>query len=1096
MKLIRFLLLSILFSIQAQSFVQLLPVRKNGKWGLINERGEQVTPFQTSPVSTKRVDDNVVLISQFGNSGIINIQGRIVCALVHDSLSVHRMRRGHLIILYKQGMQTVLRYPGRRDKIPDTIQIDTGRLYLVTKDCFVMQGQEGLTVNSFDSEISKNKFTKVEPWLDYLKIYAPSGIGLIAFDQGEFSVQLQPVYDSLVFQVTPNQMVLAYKKKSIEYYDKWLYRVNSGYGTNWALQIQDPEITQRVWFASYPLPGQGNPSHWLVQDADTVLLYSFANKKVVFRYEGKFQLWRSHLMIGKPHQWGISDLDGNNLIPCRYESIQMLDNVHFLAIDSAGLQTLFYKGKEFIVGAQKIDSYNPHFIVKNAGGYQFASTAANILSDTVYEKIFPPLESIFAFQYKQKFGLMNTKGSWVLNPDYDSLEVTRSYFRLYHKQKVTIVEVSNGVVESKDEYENFKTLKLGLVPVKYKATKKNVKYDERYSQWYFDPLLQKYGCRNEKKILVSPQYDIVNHRACLVEVGNKVGDRVLYGLYYHDYYGIPRLLVPVAQKGFRYSDVASYCVGTDTMDGCFVVSVNSRFMHRTFYEENKYMKILSVDAIEKCTRIILWDEDTQRKVYGFYTAQGKRTVIPELDEMLPVEVIPQGDLYYAYAKARIGDKWGIIYEDGRWLIQPEYSSVNTQHFNYGYALVERDTIQYQYITPSGNWLSSKSFLNASEFKDGAASVSYFDSSHIASAYMKSRVRWNMMSSSGKFLIPFEADTVGLPQQTGLVFYKQHDWGLMNTKGEIIVTPRYQEVGNFEKGIASIKAGTLYGYINTKGEEVIPPTLSSVSSFVRSGKSASASNGNLYGILDTMGRWVLKPKYAFIGPFDSLGLAVFKKKPSDNKVGVIRQNGKIAIAPKFEAVVSFSEGLAAAKLEGRWGYIDPKGNWKIEPQYKAAYKFKQGQALVRDWDTEKYWLVTINNERIKKVTDRDSIIQLSQKASKATPKKNSTVSLDATELPLPYQSDSIRIDKEGQQVVIRNKQGYSIAKGIQVTRFTDGVARLARTQGAGLVDSGGKILLYTCYDAIEPVSAEIVKVYRGDTWGYYQVKQKRWIWQVQ
>src|SRR5882762_8075332 len=47
-------------------------------------------------------------------------------------------------------------------------------------------------------------------------------------------------------------------------------------------------------------------------------------------------------------------------------------------------------------------------------------------------------------------------------------------------------------------------------------------------------------------------------------------------------------------------------------------------------------------------------------------------------------------------------------------------------------------------------------------------------------------------------------------------------------------------------------------------------------------------------------------------------------PQGNTWGFIDNRGKAVIAPRFEAALPYSEGLAAVKREGRWGYIDRNG----------------------------------------------------------------------------------------------------------------------------------------------------------------------------
>src|SRR5579871_4742396 len=43
---------------------------------------------------------------------------------------------------------------------------------------------------------------------------------------------------------------------------------------------------------------------------------------------------------------------------------------------------------------------------------------------------------------------------------------------------------------------------------------------------------------------------------------------------------------------------------------------------------------------------------------------------------------------------------------------------------------------------------------------------------------------------------------------------------------------------------------------------------------------------------------------------------------------------------------FSEGLAAIKVDGQYGYIDKSGKMVIKPQFWEAADFSEGKALVR------------------------------------------------------------------------------------------------------------------------------------------------------
>lgn len=95
-----------------------------------------------------------------------------------------------------------------------------------------------------------------------------------------------------------------------------------------------------------------------------------------------------------------------------------------------------------------------------------------------------------------------------------------------------------------------------------------------------------------------------------------------------------------------------------------------------------------------------------------------------------------------------------------------------------------------------------------------------------------------------------------------------------------------------------------------------------------------------------------------------GLAAVLK---DGKWGYIDTKGNWAIPPRFDGAQPFSEGLAAVNIgwgggndpstmsAGKWGYIDAAGNWVIEPQFTDISEFSEelacvniGAAMIR-WD---------------------------------------------------------------------------------------------------------------------------------------------------
>jgi len=54
---------------------------------------------------------------------------------------------------------------------------------------------------------------------------------------------------------------------------------------------------------------------------------------------------------------------------------------------------------------------------------------------------------------------------------------------------------------------------------------------------------------------------------------------------------------------------------------------------------------------------------------------------------------------------------------------------------------------------------------------------------------------------------------------------------------------------------------------------------------------------------------------------------------------------IAIPPQYDDARDFSEGLAAVRVGGKWGYIDRSGKMVIPPRFLRAEPFRGGLAVV-------------------------------------------------------------------------------------------------------------------------------------------------------
>lgn len=81
----------------------------------------------------------------------------------------------------------------------------------------------------------------------------------------------------------------------------------------------------------------------------------------------------------------------------------------------------------------------------------------------------------------------------------------------------------------------------------------------------------------------------------------------------------------------------------------------------------------------------------------------------------------------------------------------------------------------------------------------------------------------------------------------------------------------------------------------------------------------------------------------------LGTGAFK---TDSGMGLFDESGAIILPPRFEDIEPLYSGLAAAKLNGLWGFVDQHDHWQIEPRFVEVRNFIQFDYV--NARTEKGW----------------------------------------------------------------------------------------------------------------------------------------------
>lgn len=262
--------------------------------------------------------------------------------------------------------------------------------------------------------------------------------------------------------------------------------------------------------------------------------------------------------------------------------------------------------------------------------------------------------------------------------------------------------------------------------------------------------------------------------------------------------------------------------------------------------------------------------------------------------------------------------------------------------------------KYGYIDKEGNMVIQAKYDFAYNFFNGFARV-FLGS--LSSEGTPESGKYGFINTSGETISDIQWENAHDFDFGRAAVKKNNKYGVIDTKGKIVVEPKYDFISYFQEGYAFVFNGTLlnwgypdigkYGFIDTNGNMICDMVWDRAESF-HEGLASVNKNGKA-GCIDTTGKTVIKPQYDYVGPFWNGCAVVFNGtldpsgEPDAGQYGFVDKTGKIISSIHWEDAYQFQEGFAAVKEDGKWGFIDQKGNITVEPKYDYIYPFTEGRA---------------------------------------------------------------------------------------------------------------------------------------------------------
>ncbi len=282
------------------------------------------------------------------------------------------------------------------------------------------------------------------------------------------------------------------------------------------------------------------------------------------------------------------------------------------------------------------------------------------------------------------------------------------------------------------------------------------------------------------------------------------------------------------------------------------------------------------------------------------------------------------------------DKYQYINRDGDIVINPQFSEVSC--FRSGIALVKPDGIgtKWGYINEKGEYIIQPAYKYATIFQEGVALVVMENGSPTA-IDEKGEIKFTLKDAINVRI--FFEDLAAFSQTNS---EGKTQWGFVNKKGEIKITPQFSEVGNFSDGFCAVaNDNDKYGFIDKSGALVIPHQFDGAYKFING--YAVVKSGEKYGVIDKKGKYKINPNYESLTADGDWYLYV-----QDNKYGWINMESKIMINPQFDIAYPFNGNeLAPASTGSKFGGINKDQKIVINPSFAELMPFDGDMALFKD-----------------------------------------------------------------------------------------------------------------------------------------------------
>lgn len=241
-------------------------------------------------------------------------------------------------------------------------------------------------------------------------------------------------------------------------------------------------------------------------------------------------------------------------------------------------------------------------------------------------------------------------------------------------------------------------------------------------------------------------------------------------------------------------------------------------------------------------------------------------------------------------------------------------------------------------------------------------------------------KWGVINSKGDIIIKPEYDeTIIIPDNTKDVFLCTYEVNyiegsykarVIDNKGKEIIAgydtiqalENYDESNNlwYENDVLLVSRAGKYGLVDFKGKELLKCEYDSIQALKGVKNSILVRKSGSYGLVDNIGATIIEPEYKEIKPISDEYANGYIVTNSSNQKGVIGRDKAVAVEIKYQDVQAiYGNGNYVVKEDGKWEIINSEGTNYLKGKFDSV-KSIDGENVVIS-NNKKYGVMALTGE---------------------------------------------------------------------------------------------------------------------------------------